>query len=198
MNQRIRETERRMHELRRELADLRRDQPGTPVEDHTFRTLAGDVRLSQMFGTKEHLFIIHNMGQGCRYCTLWADGINAFLPHLENEAAVWLVSKDEPETQRRFANERGWRFNMASHGGAGFVIEESVVEGERNHPGISCYLIEDGTVMKRNDAVFGPGDEFCSFWNIISLAGRDEGDWLPQFDYWKRPETLDDGGRNVD
>ncbi len=57
------------------------------------------------------------MGQGCRYCTVWADGFIGFLPHLENAMSVVLLSKDPPELQRRFANERGWRFRLASHDG---------------------------------------------------------------------------------
>tara|TARA_B100001123_G_C14814729_1_gene829773 strand:+ start:144 stop:287 length:144 start_codon:yes stop_codon:yes gene_type:complete len=46
------------------------------------------------------------MGQGYRYCTLWADGFNGFLSHLEDAMSVVLISKDDPKKQRKFANER--------------------------------------------------------------------------------------------
>ncbi len=45
----------------------------------------------EMFGDKKQLLLIHNMGQGCRYCTLWADGFNGFLKHLESVMSVVLV-----------------------------------------------------------------------------------------------------------
>jgi predicted dithiol-disulfide oxidoreductase (DUF899 family) len=34
------------------------------------------VRLSSLFGKKDELILIDNMGQGCPYCTMWADGFN--------------------------------------------------------------------------------------------------------------------------
>ena len=78
-----------------------------------FETLDGERSLLDLFAGRDKLLAIHNMGQGCRYCTLWADGINPFLPHLEAAMSVVLLSKDPPETQRRFANSRGWRFRTA-------------------------------------------------------------------------------------
>ena len=40
------------------------------------------VRLSSLFGEKDELILVHNMGRGCPYCTMWADGFNGVLPHL--------------------------------------------------------------------------------------------------------------------
>ena len=137
------------------------------------------------------------MGQGCRYCTLWADGINGFLPHLESAMAVVLLSKDDPETQRRFANARGWRFRLASHGGGDYMRNESVMSDEGNAPGAVVYEKRDGKILRKNAVVFGPGDLYCSAWNFLALAGRGVDDWTPQFAYWRRPATLDDGGRNL-
>ena len=42
------------------------------------------MRLSEPFAGHGRLLAIHNMGQRCRDCTLWADGVNGFLPHLES------------------------------------------------------------------------------------------------------------------
>src|ERR1700731_2466909 len=36
-----------------------------PVEDYRFRTLEGETVLSELFGDKPELFVIHNMGKGC-------------------------------------------------------------------------------------------------------------------------------------
>ena len=155
------------------------------------------MRLRELFADHDRLLAIHNMGQGCRYCTLWADGINGFLPHLESAMAVVLLSKDDPETQRRFANARGWRFRLASHGGGAYIRNETVMSGHDNAPGAVVYEKRDGKLFRKNAVVFGPGDRFCSAWNFLALAGRGADDWTPQFAYWRRPATLDDGGDNL-
>ena len=69
------------------------------------------------------------MGQGCRYCTLWADGFNGLLSHLESAMAVVLLSKDPPELQRRFANSRGWRFALVSGANSNYLSEQTVSAG---------------------------------------------------------------------
>jgi predicted dithiol-disulfide oxidoreductase (DUF899 family) len=197
MESEIRKIEQELYELVVRLEELRKSAPAKDVPDYEFETLNGPASLAELFGDKDGLFAIHNMGQGCRHCTLWADGINAFLPHLEDEFSVVLFSKDDPQTQRRFANERGWRFRLASHGGGDYIREQTVVEGEDNYPGIVFYERDGDTIRRKNSAVFGPRDQFCSIWHLLSLAGRSETDWVPQFQYWSRPENLDDGGRDI-
>ena len=135
---RIVELERKIGELNAELTALRKISPGTPVPDYTFRTQNGDATLRGLFGDRDKLLAIQNMGQGCRYCTLWADGFNGLLPHLESALAVVLVSKDPPDVQRKFANSRGWRFRLASHGGGDYIREQGVLEGGDNYPGRSA------------------------------------------------------------
>ena len=179
------------------LNELRKNSPPTPVKNYEFTTLEGKASLLDLFAGKTKLFVIHNMGQGCRYCTIWADGINAFLPHLESEFSVVLVSKDPPETQRTFANSRGWRFRTASHGGGDYIREQSVCDGQDNYPGMVCYSREGDQIFKLNSAVFGPGDLHCSIWHILSLGGIGEDAWTPQYNYWRRPQKLEDGGLKI-
>jgi len=91
---RIDELEKEILEKKKELAELRRAQPREDVKDYTFQTANGDVKLSDLFDGRPDLLIIHNMGQACRYCMLWADGFNGVLPHLENRTAVVMVNPD--------------------------------------------------------------------------------------------------------
>src|SRR5216117_442016 len=130
MQNEIRKTEEEIRKLVDKLGQLRKENPPQPVKNHKFKTMTGEVSLLDLFAGKDVLFAIHNMGQGCRYCTLWADGFNGFVPHLESQFSLALVSKDDPETQRIFANSRHWRFRMASHGGGAYIKEQSVVPGE--------------------------------------------------------------------
>jgi predicted dithiol-disulfide oxidoreductase (DUF899 family) len=189
--------EMQIYELTARLNKLRQAASGSEVGAYRFATLAGEVSLLDLFGDKDTLLLIHNMGQGCRYCTLWADGFNGFLPHLESAMSVVLVSKDDPELQRRFANSRGWRFRLASHGGGDYMTEQSVQDGGGNMPGAVVYTRDGSMVRRKNAVIFGPGDRFCSAWNLLALAGLDEGSWTPQFGYWQRPALMDDGGANL-
>src|SRR6185312_8327527 len=104
-----RETSQRLAQYRAEIAGLRKkmrplQQEIEPQEvpDYDFSTGAGTARLSELFGDKDSLFVVHNMGAGCPYCTLWADGFNGVLPHLENRAAFVVTSPDAPATQEKF------------------------------------------------------------------------------------------------
>src|ERR1700722_15664234 len=120
------------HEIMEKVAklnELRKNATPALVKNYEFATLEGKASLLDLFAGKTKLFAIHNMGDSCRYCTTWADGINAFLPYLEHEFAVVLLSLDPPERQRAFANSRGWRFRMASHGGSDYIREQSVADG---------------------------------------------------------------------
>jgi predicted dithiol-disulfide oxidoreductase (DUF899 family) len=199
MQQQIAELEQQLLEMTLRLTKLRREAPRVEVPAYTFQTLGGETTLLDLFAGREVLFAIHNMGQACRYCTLWADGLNPFLPHLEDRFAVALLSKDAPDVQRRFANARGWRYRMASHGGGAYIREQSVHPGQGNMPGIVCYVREGARVFRKNASAFGPGDLFCSVWNVLALAGIDESAWTPQYGYWHPPaaRAMEDGGANL-
>ena len=189
--------EQQIFELTEKLNELRSANPRKEVRNYSFATLAGETSLRELFGDKNTLLVIHNMGQGCRYCTLWAVGFNGFVPHLESVMALVLVSKDAPELQRQFANSRGWRFRLASHEGGDYIREQTAVEGSNNTPGAVVYERQDGKIYRKNACVFGPGDVYCSMWGLLGLAGMGEAQWTPQYNYWRRPEHLDDGGQNL-
>ncbi len=193
----IQKLETEIYDLTLKLEKLRADSKPVAIKNYTFKDMNGSTTLLNLFGSKKILFVIHNMGQACRYCTTWADGFNGFLPHLESEFAVALLSKDSPELQRQFANERGWRFRMASHADTDYMKENNVTAEGSNSPGIVCYVREGDQILKKNSSAFGPGDQFCSIWNILSLAGVGEASFTPQFSYWKRPTQMEDGGQNL-
>jgi predicted dithiol-disulfide oxidoreductase (DUF899 family) len=197
MSNEIAKIEKQLYELTTKLNELRKNHSGDEVPNYTFATLDGDVTLLELFGESDRLLVIHNMGQGCRYCTLWADGFNGFVSHLESAMPVVLVSRDAPELQRTFANSRGWRFRMASHGGGKYIEEQTVMKGGKNTPGVVVYERDGDRITRKNAAEFGPGDLFCSIWNLLGMAGISEADWTPQYNYWRRPEKMDDGGANL-
>ncbi|MGF1720836.1 DUF899 family protein [Vibrio kyushuensis] len=197
-NSEIQALEQQIFELNMKLVELRKtNRFNLEVPNYTFQTLNGDTSLLELFAENDKLLVIHNMGQGCRYCTLWADGFNGFVPHLESAMSLVLVSKDAPEVQRRFANSRGWLFGLASHSGGQYIQEQSVLEGQSNVPGAVVYERKGDKIFRQSACIFGPGDLYCSMWSLLGLAGLSASDWTPQYSYWKRPQQLDDGGENL-
>ena len=187
-------------EKAQELAALRSaeaEAAAEEVQDYVFESLNGQVSLTDLFAGRDKLLMIHNMGQGCRYCTLWADGINGIIDHLEDAMAVVLVSKDPPETQRRMAMNRGWKFRTVSHGGEAYMAEQCAMGEYSNYPGAATYELRDGKAFKTGRTSFGPGDLYSPMWHFLALAGIPNNDWTPQFRYWRLPEKLDDGGENL-
>ena len=110
-NEQIARYRQQIAELRDKLRATQSEIQPEEIDDYVFqRAGGGSMRLSELFGDKDTLFVIHNMGSGCPYCTLWADGFNGVYGHLSNRAAFVLTSPDAPDVQQRFAAGRGWRF----------------------------------------------------------------------------------------
>jgi len=196
--QQIQSLEKQIFELNQQLIDLKKSSVNKiGIENYKFDTLTGNTDLLSLFSDKSLLLVIHNMGQACRYCTLWADGFNGLLPHLESVMSVVLVSKDTPEIQRKFANSRGWNFNTASHINSNYIKEQTVMEDQNNMPGAIVYEKVGNKIIKKNSCIFGPGDLYCAMWSLLGLAGIGLSDWTPQYTYWQRPNLMDDGGENI-
>ena len=106
LTDRIAVLEKELLEKQRTLAELRRKVAPEPVQDYVLQSSEGPTRLSGLFGEKSDLILIHNMGKGCRYCTLWADGFNGEIDHLRDRAAFVVCSPDPPTVQGEFAASR--------------------------------------------------------------------------------------------
>ena len=62
--------------LQGEMRNLQAEVEPEVVQDYVLDGWDGPVRLSELFGDKRDLILIHNMGKGCPSCTMWADGFN--------------------------------------------------------------------------------------------------------------------------
>lgn len=172
-----------MTTLRKEMLKVRKAAKPQPVADYGFTRSTGEpVKLSELFGKKDHLFVIHNMGAGCPYCTLWADGFNGVNDHLQNSAAFIVSTPDEPAKQAKFAAARGWKFPMVSHKGTSFAKDMGYASDDGFYPGVSVLTRKKGQILRISDEGLCPGDDFCSVWHFLDLIpGRP--DWQPRFAY---------------
>ena len=175
--------EERINGLIGHLAELRAKAKPVEVKDYAFHTVGGETSLSKLFGDRKKLLVIHNMGSGCSYCTLWADGFNGILPHLKDAMAVVMVSSDTPEHQAAFAKGRNWGFTMASHKGLPYTKEQTGLGEWTDMPGASVYEKVGEEIVLRNKCFFDPGDIYCPMWPLLGLAGIENKDWQPKFTY---------------
>ena len=170
-------------ELRSKLRELRQSAEPEQVTDYEFASNEGKVRLSELFGDKEYLFVIHNMGAGCPNCTLWADGFNGILPHIENRAAFVVATPDQPAAQQKFKASRGWRFRMVSYLDTGFAHDMGY-RGENGWlPGVSVFRKQGQTICRVSDSSFDEGDDFCTIWHLFDLLPEGTDGWQPQYKY---------------
>jgi predicted dithiol-disulfide oxidoreductase (DUF899 family) len=185
----------RIAALRAEMRTLQAEVDPEEVEDYEFSTVDGPVRLSALFGDQGELIMIHNMGAGCPYCTLWADGFNGIVDHLEDRAAFVVSSPDAPEAQQKFAAGRGWRFRMVSHAGTSFADDMGyfVTGGATGgatadrpagwQPGVSVFRKDGSQIVRVADTAFGPGDDFCGIWHLFDLFPEGPDGWGPKYAY---------------
>jgi predicted dithiol-disulfide oxidoreductase (DUF899 family) len=141
-----RETKAQLAEYRRQIEALREKMRAAQaaiepeeVRDYEFARPSGKVKLSKLFGDKDTLFVIHNMGTGCAHCTMWADGFNGVFAHLSDRAAFVVSSPDPPARQQEFASGRGWKFPMISHQGTSFAADMGYTHDGGAMPGVSVF-----------------------------------------------------------
>jgi predicted dithiol-disulfide oxidoreductase (DUF899 family) len=154
-----------------------------PVVDYVLKSPDGPVALSSLFGDKLDLFVIHNMGKGCAYCTLWADGFNGVQHHLRDRAAFVVTSPDSPQVQQEFAASRGWKFPMVSHESSSFAEDMGYRREGRFWPGLSVFRQQDGRIVRVSDTDLGPDDEFCVVWSFLDMLPAGVDGWRPRYSY---------------
>lgn len=172
--------------LRKRIAELRTSMPAEEVKNYALKTGDGEaVKLYDLFGDKNDLILIHNMGKSCPYCVLWADGFNGVYQHLENRAGFALVSPDAPDVVKAFADSRGWKFRTLSNDGGEFTGDMGYQDDKGNpHPGISTFHRDsDGKVTRVAHSPFGPGDDFCAVWHMFDMLKDGTNKWAPKYEY---------------
>lgn len=182
----IRELQEQIQRLKARLSEARRSAAPEPVDDYQLTTTDGSpVRLSELFEGREDLLVVHNMGKGCVYCTLWADGFTGYARHLRGRCAFVLCSNDDAETARAFAASRGWNFPVVSGAGSSFARDMGFAsEDGKPWPGVSAFHRDaDGSIVRTGSAPFGPGDDFCPPWPLFDLLKGGAGDWAPRYSY---------------
>ncbi|MBS1560187.1 MAG: DUF899 family protein [Bacteroidetes bacterium] len=156
--------------------------------DRTYVFTEGEstpVSLSALFGDKDDLIVIHNMGRSCNYCSLWADGLNGVLDHLLTRTSVVLMNADSAVSQREIAQERGWKFRMIRDTEGAFTDDmgfRTEHEGKKYlQPGYSVFhRNDDGTITRTGYDAFGPGDVYMGVFHMFDMLADGGEGWQPR------------------
>lgn len=170
--------EKEIFEKKARLTELRKSQPRTPLPTYTF---ANGETLADLFGDKDDLLILHNMGKNCNYCTLWADGFIGLHKHILGRCAFAMVNPNDPQTQKAFAESRGWPYRLVSDRELQFTKDMNMYkDGEGVYPGISGFHRNtDGSIIRVAWSYLGPGDDFCAIWHMFDLLEDGAKGWEP-------------------
>jgi predicted dithiol-disulfide oxidoreductase (DUF899 family) len=182
MNEQISSLQQEVQDAKQRLREAVASFEPEVVEDWELRGLNGcKVNLSRLFAGKSELLVVHNMGRGCNYCSLWGDAMKGIAPHLMQRCGFVLCSNDEPDVIKAFRETRGWDYPCVSGHGTGFARAMGYADAEGNpHPGVSAFhMRSDGAIVRTGHMPFGPGDDFCAVWPMFDLIKDGKGDWEP-------------------
>lgn len=183
----LEDIEKQILALKKRATELRRSLPPLPVKDYTFHDRDNKpVRLSELFEGRTDLLVVHNMGKGCRYCTLWADGFVGLNAHISNRSPIVISSPDDPATMSAFAASRNWPFRMVSIKGTTFAADMGFGPGDGSvWPGVSAFHKQPDNAIVRTarSPLWGPGDDYSPAWHMLDLLKDGPNGWEPQYTY---------------
>ncbi len=200
----LRHAEIALRDQRERVAELRRSLPkDTPPENPVFQELVDgqkvDVRLSELFvDPSRPLILMHFMYGGsmdhpCPMCSMWADGYNGVMAHIQQRANFAVFVAGDAAAFAGYAGSRGWT-NLrcvSAHESSlkrdlGFETEEgSQLPGvsvyELNAAGEPVHFYSESAFL--GEAGFRGMDLLSPVWNFFDLTGAGRGDFMPSKSY---------------
>ncbi|MBL7799417.1 MAG: DUF899 family protein [Chitinophagales bacterium] len=171
--------------LKEQINDLQNQREPELVANYTFVAKTGEpISLNELFGDKDELIVIHNMGKSCSHCSLWADGFMGYTQHIEQRCAFVLVCPDAPEVHKAFAESRDWNFKSCSSAGNTFTKDMGFAEEKDgktyNMPGFSVFKKEDDKIYRTAKDQFGPGDFYMPLWHFFDVLPKGVNGFQPK------------------
>jgi predicted dithiol-disulfide oxidoreductase (DUF899 family) len=192
-------------ELRRHIervAALRRALPagGRILEDYTFESHNGVVRLSQLFGDKQTL-VIYSMMFGpqresaCPMCTAMLTSWEGTARNLRERVALAVTARSPIERLLDFKRERGWKNLQFYSDAKGDYTRAYVSADDGDVPGLSIFTRSNGTIRhfwsgEMSGEMADPGQDprgapdLDPLWTILDLTPAGRGTtWYPKLEY---------------
>lgn len=97
------------------------------------------VSINQLFKKHDYLVVLHNMGKSCPHCAIWGDEFNAMLPHISKVADFCVIGPDDSDTQKDYAEKRGWDAAIVSAKNNSFIQDMGFQNEQGFMPGVSIF-----------------------------------------------------------
>ena len=202
--------EMKLRDQREKVAELRRAIPAGPVvQDYVFRegpadlsqtepSALSDIRLSDLFEAGKDTLVIGHMMYGvdwedaCPMCSMWLDGYNGVMRHLQDRINFAIVARAEIGKIRAWALKRGWHnLRLLSSHDNTFTQDFGMEQNGDQMPGISVFQKDgDGSIRQfyTGGAIMGEGeyrglDLYSPVWNLFDLLPGGRGEWFPKLEY---------------
>jgi predicted dithiol-disulfide oxidoreductase (DUF899 family) len=204
--------EKALNKWRDEIAVERRSLPWHQVkEDYLFSGPEGQLRLSELFGSKSQLIVYHFMygpdwQEGCKSCSFWADQYDGINRHIgARDVSLAVVSRAPWQDFQAFKQRMKWGFTWLSSAGNTFNTDYHISfpdqkTGYYNYtetrvreelPGLSVFFKDDKGDIFHTYSTYARGlDPLNATYQMLDLVpkGRDEADlaygmaWLKHHD----------------
>lgn len=193
-----------LRDQREAVAALRRRLPlDTTVGDHVFEEIRDGarvpVRLSELFVDPAKPLVLMQFMYGkkqakpCPMCTLWADGYDGVVRHLEQRVNFAVLVAGDVGTFGAYGRGRGWRHLRAvSAADSDLKRRLGFEDGDgAQQPGVSVFVRRsDGTLVHAySQSAWYGGEEFRGMdllspvWHFLDLTPDGRGDWMPRREY---------------
>ena len=196
----LQEAEIALRDQRERVAELRRMLPlDTVVADETFEEVEDGrkvpVQLSELFEDPEKPLVLMHFMYGkaqqapCPMCTMWADGYDGAIEHLEQRINFAVLVAGDVAIFEAYCRERGWSSVRAVSAGNSDLKRRLGFEMENGAqiPGVSVFVQRpDGTLVHSYSqaAMYGEQggrgmDLLSPVWNFFDLTPAGRGDFMP-------------------
>jgi predicted dithiol-disulfide oxidoreductase (DUF899 family) len=200
----LREAEIALRDECERVAELRRMLPlDHVIEDQDFAAVSDGqsvpVKLSELFEDPDKPLVLMQFMYGkaqttpCPMCTMWADGYDGVVPHLEQRINFAVLVAGDPVSFDAYRRERGWR-NLRVVSAANSDLKRRLgFEGDDGSqlPGVSVFVRRpDGVLVHAysQSALFGEVggrgmDLLSPVWNFFDLTPSGRGEFMPSTSY---------------
>jgi len=209
---------------RERLGEERRALPWVKVEkDYVFDGPNGKATLADLFKGRSQLVVQHFMfapdwTEGCKSCSVWADGFERMIPHLAaRDTTLVAVSRARRSKLEAFKQRMGWTFDWLSSADSDFNYDfavsftpQEIKSGDKVYnfgtsgfgieeaPGISVFYRDDGGNIFHTYSCFARGLDMMNaayhYLDLTPLGRHEEGlpypmDWVRLRDQYQ-PEPV--------
>lgn len=165
-----------------------------PVAQTTLKQLVEDKSL-----VVYHLMFAEDAEEACPSCSMWVDGFNGVVDHLNQHVNFVVIAKAPLPKLRSWARLRGWhKIRLLSSFGSTFNADMNLEHPDwmpnlNQAPGISVFR-KDGDAVRHT---YSSTPEFTSHegrgidllspvWNVLDIVPEGRGEWNPSNSHIKK------------